>query len=88
MEQPVAEITLDKKKRLALGKVLGESRVTSFEVYETNEGYLLKPKVSISARELWVFENAKAKKSLARGLSQEAKNDLGSFSKFAKDSDE
>ena len=83
--QPVAEITLDKKKRLALGKVLGQSRVTSFEVYETAEGYLLKPKVSIPASELWVFENAKAKRSLARGLSQEAKHDLGSFAKYTKE---
>ncbi|HEX5035832.1 MAG TPA: hypothetical protein VFX30_01590 [bacterium] len=85
MEQCLAEITLDKKKRLALGKVLGANRVTSFEVYETPEGYLLKPKVSISAHELWVFENLQAKQSLAKGLSQDAKHDLGSFAKDAKD---
>ncbi len=85
MEQCLAEITLDKKKRLALGKVLGASRVTSFEVYETPDGYLLKPKVSIPARELWVFENPKAKESLARGLAQDARHDLGSFAKYSKD---
>ena len=85
MDQCIAEITLDKKKRLALGKVLGANQVTSFEVYETPEGYLLKPKVSISARELWVFKNAAAKKSLARGLSQKASHNLGSFAKYSKD---
>lgn len=83
MEELLGEITLDSKRRLALGRVLGKKEISSFEVYETEEGYFLKPKVSIPARELWVFQNQKVKEDLARGLSQEAKHDLGSFAKYA-----
>ena len=67
MEQLLDEITLDKKRRLAMGRLLKNKKISSFEVYETKEGYLLKPKVSIPAEELWVFENKSAKKSLVRG---------------------
>ena len=81
MNNLIGEITLDKKKRLALGRVLKDKRVSSFDVYQTEEGYLLKPKVSIPAEEIWVFENKEVKKSLSRGLSQEARHDLGSFAK-------
>ena len=81
METLVGEITLDKKKRLALGRVLGEKQVSSFEVYEMEGGYFLKPKVSIPAHELWIFQNPKVKNSLSRGLSQKAGHDLGSFAR-------
>ena len=85
METPLGEITLDKKRRLALGKVLKDKRVSSFDVYRTEEGYLLKPRVSIPAEEVWIFEDKKVKEGLQRGLSQEAKNNLGSFAKYAEE---
>lgn len=83
MDHLIGEITLDKKRRLALGRVLGRKKISSFEVYETKEGYFLKPKVSIPASELWVFENPRVKKSLSKGLSQEPRHSLGSFAKYA-----
>lgn len=82
MDALIGEITLDKKRRLALGRVLNDKRVSSFDVYRTKEGYLLKPKVSIPAEEVWLFEDKEAKKSLLRGLSQKAQHRLGSFAKF------
>lgn len=81
----LGEIALDKKRRLALGRVLKNKKVSSFEVYETEGGYLLKPKVSIPAEEAWIFENPNVAKSLVKGLSQKAKHSLGSFAKFAGD---
>ena len=83
METSLGEITLDKKRRLALGRVLKDKRVSSFDVYQTEQGFLLKPKISIPAEEIWIFENEGVKKSLQLGLRQEAKNDLGSFAKYA-----
>jgi hypothetical protein len=40
MTNLIGEITLDKKKGLALGRLLGQKKISSFEVYETDEGYL------------------------------------------------
>ncbi|MBI2340133.1 MAG: hypothetical protein HYU99_07210 [Deltaproteobacteria bacterium] len=85
MEQLVGEITLDKKRRLALGKVIKGKQVSSFEVYETEGGYFLKPKVSIPADEVWIFQNPVVKKSLARGLSQTPRHKLGSFARYAEE---
>lgn len=85
MESLIGEITLDKKRRLALGKVVKNKQVSSFEVYETEGGYFLKPKVSVPADEAWIFQNPIVKKSLARGLSQEPKHKLGSFAKYAEE---
>lgn len=82
MENLIGEITLDKKRRLALGRVLKGRKISSFDIYQTDAGYLLKPKVSIPAEELWIFENTEARKRLSRGLRQEAKHDPGSFKKY------
>jgi len=85
MKNLIAEISLDKNNRLALGKVLKGKTVSSFEIYEVEQGYLLKPKVSIPAEEVWVFQNPQVKQSLQRGLSQPATHNLGSFAKFAEE---
>lgn len=85
MELLIDEITLDKKKRLALGRIVKDKRVSSFEVYETDKGYLLKPKISVSAEEVWIFENPAVRESLSRGLSQKPKHKLGSFAKYAEE---
>ena len=82
MNQLIGEIVLDKKRRLALGRVIKDKRVSSFEVYETEGGYLLKPKISIPADEAWIFQNKEVRDSLSRGLPQEARHDLGSFAKY------
>ncbi len=83
MENLLGEVVLDKKRRLAMGKVLKEKKISSFEIYQTDQGYLLRPKVSIPAEEVWIFKDPKAKESLIRGLSQKPKHRLGSFAKHA-----
>ena len=81
----LGEISLDKKNRLALGRMLKGKKISSFDVYQTDEGYLLKPKVSIPLNEAWIFANKEVQISLKKGLSQKPKNKLGSFAKFAED---
>lgn len=85
MDHLLGEVILDKKKRLALGKILKKKKISSFEIYETEKGYLLRPKVSIPLDEVWIFENKKVAESLSKGLSQKATHNLASFSKYAED---
>lgn len=75
----VGSAKLDTKKRVTLGAVFKKSRLfneTSVETFETfigSEGdILLKPRVSIPARELWVHQNPNAAKDIQRGI-QDAK---------------
>lgn len=83
MEALIGEVTLDKKRRLALGRIVKEKEISSFDIYRTENGYLLKPKVSIPADEAWIFKNPEVKRRLAKGLSQKAAHHLGSFAKYA-----
>ena len=89
METLLDEITLDKKRRLAMGRLLKNKKVSSFEVYETEEGYLLKPKVSIPAREAWLFQNKQALTSVLKGLEQAKQGKVTrskeDFSKYIED---
>lgn len=71
----VGSAKLDTKKRVTLGAVFKKSRLfneTSVETFETfigSEGdILLKPRVSIPARELWVHRNPNAAKDIQRGI--------------------
>ena len=71
----VGSARLDTKKRVTLGAVFKKSRLfneTSVETFETfigSEGdILLKPRVSIPARELWVHQNPNAAKDIQRGI--------------------
>ena len=71
----VGNAKLDTKKRVTLGAVFKKSRLfneTSVETFETfigSEGdILLKPRVSIPARELWVHQNPNAAKDIQRGI--------------------
>ena len=59
MNNLLAEITLDKNNRLALGKLLKGKAISSFEVYEVEQGYLLKPKVSVPAQEVCIIRQIK-----------------------------
>ncbi|OFZ82904.1 MAG: hypothetical protein A2583_16640 [Bdellovibrionales bacterium RIFOXYD1_FULL_53_11] len=77
----------DSKGRITLGHLSRE--VSSFEVEEMPDGTIrLVPRVEIPAQERWLFDNKRAKESVARGL-KNAKDaatvDLGSFSKHAND---
>jgi|SRR3989338_923345 len=71
----VGSSKLDTKKRVTLGAIFRKSRLfneTSVETFETfigSEGdILLKPRVSIPARELWVHQNPDALKYIQRGI--------------------
>ena len=71
----VGSARLDTKKRVTLGAVFKKSRLfneTSVETFETfigSEGdILLKPRVSIPARELWIHQNPNAAKDIQRGI--------------------
>lgn len=71
----VGSAKLDTKKRVTLGAVFKKSRlfneasVETFETFIGSEGdILLKPRVSIPARELWVHRNPNAAKDIQRGI--------------------
>jgi hypothetical protein len=68
--------TLDSKKRITLGTIWFDKTVQpirSFQVYQNKDGdILLRPEVSIPAREAWVYENPKAFASLQRGIQDAA----------------
>ncbi len=72
--------SLDSKKRITLGAVWFDKTVQpikSFQVYQNKNGdILLRPEVSIPAREAWVYENPKVFASLRKGL-QEATTGKG-----------
>jgi len=63
----VAELKVDSKKRLALGKT--PHPADSYRVYENELGEIvLVPLKTIPASEAWLYENEKALASLRRGL--------------------
>lgn len=68
--------TLDSKKRITLGTIWFDKTVQpikSFQVYQNKDGdILLRPEVSIPAREAWVYENPKVFDSLRKGIQDAA----------------
>ena len=81
--------SLDSKKRITLGTIWFDKTVSpikSFQVYQNKDGdILLRPEVSIPAREAWVYESPKVLASLKRGIKDveegrvEIVKDLDSF---------
>jgi hypothetical protein len=83
------ELKPDTKKRLSLGKALaGLDPDVRFDVYRNEAGQLvLDPRVSIPAREAWLFRNPEALSAVRRGLDEAARGKtkpLGSFAKHAR----
>ena len=65
-------ITIPQDWTLKLAK-----RIRSFQIFQNGDGdLLLRPEVSIPAREAWIFENPKVLASLKRGI-QDAKEGKG-----------
>lgn len=71
----VGTTKLDTKRRITLGVIfktagfLNAVPVETFEAYIGSEGnILLKPRVSIPARELWLHQNPAALKSIQDGI--------------------
>lgn len=66
---------LDTKKRVTLGAIFKTARlfnaapIETFETFLGSEGdILLKPRVSIPARELWVHQNPEALRGIQEGI--------------------
>ena len=83
--QVVKEVTQsDSRGRLTLGQIV---KGKSYRVMINDEGQiLLDPVVSISERELWLWQNPDALASVKRGIEQasvEQGRDLGDFSQYA-----
>ncbi len=82
--QEVAEVKIDSKNRITLGKgtKLGEvqrklGKVHSYKMYSNAIGQIiLDPQVSIPAHEQWLFKNKKAAKMVQAGLKDAAKGYL------------
>ena len=70
--RPVAEVTVDDRGRVAVGKTGAHSN-DRYAVSTNSEGaILLTPLASIPKRELLVWENAELRASLFRGLAEAA----------------
>ncbi len=83
------ELKPDTKKRLSLGKALaGLDPDVRFDVYRNDAGQLvLDPRVSIPAREAWLFRNPEALAAVRRGLDEARRGKtkaLGSFEKHTR----
>jgi hypothetical protein len=83
------ELKPDAKKRLTLGRALaGLDPDVRFDVYRNEAGQIvLDPRVSIPAREAWLFRNPEALAAVRRGLDEAAQGKarpLGSFSRHAR----
>jgi hypothetical protein len=78
-------LNLDSKNRVSLTKLLKYPEVESVKATISEDGdIILKPMVSIPARERWLYDNKKALASVKKGLSQKATIYKGSFAKYAK----
>ena len=83
------ELKPDAKKRITLGKALaGLDPDVRFDVYRNEAGQIvLDPRVSIPAREAWLFQNPEALAAVRRGLDEAAQGktkSLGSFARHAR----
>ncbi|MBI4677342.1 MAG: hypothetical protein HY748_07140 [Elusimicrobia bacterium] len=67
----LAEAQLDSKKRITLKRLKTNSK--RYRIYANGAGQIiLDPQVSVSASEVWLFENKSALESVRRGLRQSA----------------
>ena len=78
----------DSKNRVVLPRALVGEGIT-YHIYSTGNGQiLLDPQVTISASELWLFENKDALDLVDRGMVESANGQVinrGSFAKYVKD---
>lgn len=66
--EEVAEVRVDAKRRVALGKMLAQS-VSSYRIYRNSVGQIiLDPMVTIPAHEAWLFKNREAAQMVKQGL--------------------
>ena len=71
----IATKSIDDRKRLTLGKEIGNFR--RVRIYKNDRGeILLKPLVEVPASELWLYENKKALDSVKKGLNNAAEGNI------------
>lgn len=71
--QEVAEVKLDLKNRVTLGKARSPMKTKMYKVYRNSLGQIiLDPQVTIPAHEQWLFKNKQAARQVKSGL-QDAK---------------
>ncbi len=67
--------SVDERKRVTLGDILGDSE--RLQIFQNAQGeILLKPVVEIPASEAWLFNNKKALAAVKRGLQQAAEGKI------------
>ena len=68
--QAVADIKVDAKHRISLGRLTSE-RAGTYRVYRNEAGQLLlDPMVAVPAQEAWLFRNPQAAAMVKEGLEQ------------------
>ncbi len=70
------KVGLDSKNRVALTPFLPSYKVDSFRVYVEDDKIILEPLAEIPARELWLYQNPAALKSVLKGLDQSKKGEV------------
>lgn len=72
-----AQVRLDAKNRISVGKLSAEILTDSYKVFTNSQGQiLLEPMVSVPAYESWVHTDLTAAKSIKRGLKQSAEGQI------------
>lgn len=77
----------DPKRRVLLPKALIKEGITYHIYVNSFDQVILDPQVTISASELWVFENKDILASLDKGMTESANGQVmkrGSFAKYVK----
>lgn len=89
MKQQQCRVRADMKGRVSLAKFLGSGLPVDLEVSVEADGtIILTPLVTIPARELWLYKNPEALKSLRKGIEQAGTGKVksrGSFAKYVED---
>ncbi|OGX07447.1 MAG: hypothetical protein A2Z88_04615 [Omnitrophica WOR_2 bacterium GWA2_47_8] len=86
--EEVAEVKLDSKNRVTLGKNKSVGKTSIYKVYRNAIGQIiLDPQVTIPAHEQWLFKNKEAALAVKAGLEDAKKGRLvkapEDFSKYA-----
>jgi hypothetical protein len=66
------KLKLDGKKRLSVGKLIGDE-VTGFNVTKCEDGsFIFEPTIDVPVSEVWLFRNEKALAAVKKGLHEAA----------------
>lgn len=78
--KPLDDRILDSRGRITISEDWTHNapqKIRSFKVFQNSDGdLLLRPEVSIPAREAWIYKNPKIRASIQKGI-QEAKEGKG-----------